>query len=94
MLYIVPNSKKKVLLLIYLTTVKQSITNEYSCFDKKINKATHGQKCKNTIFLKTRFESKIFSPKKCVNYNNSNWRQNSVKGPKDSNMGEKCQKVT
>ena len=43
MLYIGPNSKKKkVLLLIYLTTVKQSITNAYSCFRKKRNKATHG----------------------------------------------------
>ena len=36
MLYIGPNSKKKkVLLLIYFTTVKQSINNAYSCFEKK-----------------------------------------------------------
>ena len=49
---------------------------------------------KTQFFLQTRFEPKIFPPKKCVNYNNSNWRQNSVKGPKDSNMGGKFQKVT
>ena len=43
MLYIGSNSKKKkFVLLISLTTVKQSINNAKSCFDKKINKATHG----------------------------------------------------
>ena len=51
---------------------------------------------KKAIFFLTQrgFEPKIFYLKKCVNYNKSNSRQNSVKGPKDPNSAKKCQKVT
>ena len=44
------------------------------------------QTCKKTIFFtQTWFEPKIFYQKKCVNYDKSNLRQNSVKGQKDPN---------
>ena len=49
---------------------------------------------KYNFFTQTWFEPKIFYQKKCVNYNKSNSRQNSVKGPKDPNNAKKCQTVT
>ena len=40
---------------------------------------TQTQTCKNTIFFtQTWFDPKIVYPKKCVNYNKYNLRQNSV----------------
>ena len=52
------------------------------------------QTWKKTIFTQTWFEPKILYLKKCVNYNKSNPRQNSVIGSKISNSAKKCQKVT
>ena len=53
------------------------------------------QRCKNiTFFTRARFEPKLFYLKKCVNYDKSNSRQNTVKGPKDKNSAKKCQKIT
>ena len=49
---------------------------------------------KDNLFTRTRFKPKLFYPKKCVNYDKSNSRQNSVKGPKDPLSAKKCQKVT
>ena len=40
------------------------------------------------FFTQTWFEPEIFYPKKCMNYDKSNRRQNSVKGPKDPNSAK------
>ena len=37
---------------------------------------------------------KLFYPKKCVNYDKSEFSSNSVTGPKDQNSDKKCQEVT
>ena len=48
---------------------------------------------KKAIFFTQRgFEPKIFYQKKCENYDKSNLRQNSVKGPKDPNNAKKMSK--
>ena len=52
-----------------------------------------GRHGKRQFFTDTWFESKIFYPKKCVNYNKSNLQQNSVKGPKDPNSEKKMSKI-
>ena len=49
---------------------------------------------KDNFFTQAWFQPKICYPKKCVNYDKSNSRQNSVKGPKDPNGTKKGQKVT
>ena len=49
---------------------------------------------KDTIFTPKSFEPKLFYPKKWVNYNQSEFSTNSVKGPKDENSDKKCQEVT
>ena len=62
MRYIGPNSKKKkVVLLIYLTTVKQLISIAYSSFGKKINKATQGYLI--TLALQSRGDMLYVGPK-------------------------------
>ena len=53
------------------------------------------QRCKKTTFLHEQgLSQNNFTQKKCVNYDKSNSRQNSVKGPKDPVSAKKCQKVT
>ena len=47
---------------------------------------------KDKFFTQTWFQPKIFYPKKCVNYNEWNLRQNSVKGPKDPNSAKNYKK--
>ena len=47
---------------------------------------------KHNFFTQAWFEPKIFYPKKFVNYDESNSRQNSVKGPKDPNSSENAKK--
>ena len=54
----------------------------------------HTDMQKYIFFTQTWIESKIFYPKKCVNYNKSNSRQNNVKGPKDPNSAKKGKQVT
>ena len=49
---------------------------------------------KDNLFTQTWFEPNMFYPKKGVNYDKSNPRQNSIKGPKDTTSAKKCQKVT
>ena len=49
---------------------------------------------KDTIFTPTSCVPKLFYPKKCVNYDKSEFSTNSLKGPKDQNSDKKCQKVT
>ena len=49
---------------------------------------------KDNYFTQTWFDPKILYPKKCVNYDKSYLRQNSVKGQKDPNSVKKIQKVT
>ena len=44
---------------------------------------------KDNFFTPTWFEPIISYPKKCVNYDKSNLRQNSAKGPKDPNSAKK-----
>ena len=44
---------------------------------------------KDTIFTPTSLVPKLFYPKKCVNYDNSEFSKNSVKGPKDQNSEKK-----
>ena len=41
------------------------------------------------FFTQTWFKSKILFPKKCVNYDKSNLRQNSLKGQKEPNSVKK-----
>ena len=48
---------------------------------------------KDNLFAQTCFEPKIFYPKKCVNYDKSNSRQNSIKGPKDPNSEKNDKKL-
>ena len=47
---------------------------------------------KDNFFTQARFEPKKIYPKKCVNHDKSNSRQNSEKGPKDPNSAKKAQK--
>ena len=49
---------------------------------------------KDNFFTRARFEPQLFYPKKCVNYDKSILRQNSVKGPKEPNSAKKFQKIT
>ena len=50
---------------------------------------------KDIFFLtQTWFESKIFDPKNCINYDKPNLQQNNIKGPKDPNRGKNAKKVT
>ena len=49
---------------------------------------------KRQLFHTNMVWAKIFYPKKCVNNDKSNSRQNSVKGPKDLNSAKKSQTVT
>ena len=49
---------------------------------------------KDKFVTQTWFQPKVFYPIKCVNYNKSNLRQNTVKGPKDPNSAKKLQKIT
>ena len=44
---------------------------------------------KDNFFTQTWFQSKIFYPKKFVDYDKSDSQQNSVKGPKDPNSATK-----
>ena len=49
-----------------------------------------GQTCKKTIFFYTNMVGAYqILPENCINYDKSNSRQNSVKGPKDSNSERK-----
>ena len=46
-------------------------------------------KQKDTIFMPTSFVPKLFYPRKCVNYDKSEFLTNSVKVPKDQNSDKK-----
>ena len=46
------------------------------------------QRCENTTFYTNMTWAKKNYPKKCVNYDKYNSRQNSVKGPKDPNSAK------
>ena len=56
-----------------------------------LTESKHGER---PFFIQTWFEPKIFYLIKCINYDKSNSRVNSVKGPKDPNSANKWQKVT
>ena len=47
---------------------------------------------KDYFFYTRKFEPKLFHPKKCVNQDKSNSRQNSVKGTKDPVSAKKMPK--
>ena len=47
---------------------------------------------KDKFFTQTWFDPKIFYPKKCVNYDKSSLRQNSIKGPKSQIVQKKMPK--
>ena len=47
---------------------------------------------KDNFFTQTWFQTKIFDPKKCVNYNKLKLQQNRVKGPKYPNSAKKMPK--
>ena len=59
--------------------------NTQQCILHIVHCVLHQTWKKTFFFTQTCFEPQIFYLKKCVNYNKSNSRENSVKGPKDPN---------
>ena len=64
-------------------------TNEYNVQHVNLEAQLQPDMQKDNFFTQIWFEPKIFYPKKCVNYDKSNLRQNSVTGPKDPNSAKK-----